>query len=44
MMQLHPDRILADFQLIKKGKTNIFSNTQYWKQICRKGFDVMPSG
>jgi hypothetical protein len=43
MMQLRPDRLLSDFQLIRK-KGDTFSDSLYWQQICRKGYDSMPSG
>lgn len=42
MMQLRPDKLLTGFQLIKK-KGDAFSDSLYWKQICRKGYDSMPS-
>lgn len=42
MVQVRPDRVLSDFHLIRK-KGDTFSDSLYWQQICRKGYDGMPS-
>jgi hypothetical protein len=39
---VRPDFILNGFVLNKK-KNDIFSDSLYFKQILRTGFDIMPS-
>jgi hypothetical protein len=44
MAQVRPDKMLPHFRLITKSKKDdTFSDREYWKQICRTGFEVMPS-
>lgn len=42
MVQARPDRILNGFQLIRK-KGDTFSDSLFWQQICRNGYEGMPS-
>lgn len=44
MAQVRPDKLLTNFKLLKKSKKDdIFSDKEYWKQICRTAFETMPS-
>lgn len=42
LVQVRPDLLLSDFDLVPKKK-GVFSDRQYFKQLLRSPFEVMPS-